>query len=139
MYIFTINAAVIEYVSPVTQQQQTENREHWKWKQQYQQLLAKTEVKCLQRTAPSRACGCRRFGQCKFIFVTLPLMRNCNLLRLPKRQLECREAIAGLRARSKGLGGKGGIAYSTISTMPGQFGYESHEYIAFLFNFTCWG
>jgi len=30
-------------------------------------------------------------------FVALPLMRNCNLLRLPKRQLECREAIALLR------------------------------------------
>jgi len=55
-------------------------------------------------------------------FVTLPLMRNCNLLRLPKRQLECWEAIALLRLffdspMGAWRGGCGAVARSPISCM----------------------
>lgn len=78
-------------------------------------------------------------------FVTLPLMRNCNLLRLPKRQLECWEAIALLRLffdspMGAWRGGCGAVARSPISCMsnthPHTTTHRSHLNIL-LFNFTC--
>lgn len=47
------------------------------------------------------------------VCMQVPLMRNCNLLRfLPKRQLECREAISQSSGEDgDGNGGGGGDGY----------------------------
>lgn len=54
---------------------------------------------------------CMHVHVCVFVCMCMqvPLMRNCNLLRfLPKRQLECREAISQCGSGEDGDDGNGG-------------------------------